>query len=481
MGTDRDTYQANNSHKNSVSKQLKKIAVDLTPILSGGGNGGAKIFVLLLLQELAKIAPNTQFILLTQDGFNDDLHLLQAPNIFRITPPQIENKQSRFLLDMEVDLLFCPITAPIYFEDGLHTVCTVYDLQYKTYPEFFSDEEINQRQHSFNSACSYASLLTAISDYSRTCAIKEGYLEESNIRTIYLCLAKRLNCNKEINSEILTSYALTKKRYLIYPANFWKHKNHEMLLTSFGMACQQGLPADIKLVCTGAPSSRKDWLIRSALAMGLADRVIFPGYLQHAEFSELMTHCAGLIYPSLYEGFGLPVIEAMSLGVPVACSNTTSLPEVAEQAAFLFDPRKPSQITQAMLALVNNEQLRASLIQAGLKRASEFSDTTKMALEYWQLFEDALLLPTRRLENLNYLDQLNNLTIEVNQLREQNTDALRQIHTLTAWVLEARAEAQQLRNENISAVDQINTLTAWVHEARDQVKKVSNKLRKFFS
>ena len=464
-----------------MTKQLKKIAVDLTPILSGGGNGGAKIFIFILLQEIAKIAPNTQFILLTQDVFNDDLQLLKAPNITRLIPPQIENKQSRYLLDMEIDLLFCPFTAPIYFENGLHTVCTIYDLQYKTYPEFFSEEEINQRQHSFNSACSYASLLTTISDYSRTCAIKEGNLEESNIRTIYLRLAKRLNKNPEINSEILTSYALTQKRYLMYPANFWKHKNHEMLLASFGMACQQGLPADIKLVCTGAPSSRKDWLIRSALAMGLADRVIFPGYLKDAEFAQLMTYCAGLIYPSLYEGYGLPVIEAMSLGVPVACSNTTSLPEVADDAAFLFDPRKPSQITQAMIALVNNELLRTSLIQAGQKRALKFSEATKMAHEYWQLFEDALLLPHRRRENLSYLNQLNNLIIEVNQLREQNTDALRQIHTLTAWVHEARAEAQQLRDENISAVNQINTLTVWVHEARDQVKRISNKSRKFFS
>ena len=183
---------------------------------------------------------------------------------------------------------------------------------------------------------------------------------------------------------------LASQRYLIYPANFWKHKNHEMLLTAFGMACHGGLAADIKLVCTGAPGARQEWLMSAAHTMNLGDRILFPGYLPNAELAALMANCTGVVFPSLYEGFGLPVIEAMAAGVPVACSNTTSLPEVAADAAILFDPRVPTQIAQAMISLVKNEALRARLIQAGQQRAVEFSDGKRMAREYWELFQYAL-------------------------------------------------------------------------------------------
>ncbi|MFZ3042146.1 MAG: glycosyltransferase family 1 protein, partial [Thiobacillus sp.] len=153
----------------------------------------------------------------------------------------------------------------------------------------------------------------------------------------------------------------------IYPANFWKHKNHEMLLTAFGMACHDGLAADIKLVCTGAPGARQEWLVSAARAMNLGERVLFPGYLPETELAALMAQCRGVVFPSLYEGFGLPVIEAMAAGVPVACGNTTSLPEVAAGAAIMCDPRVPTQIAEAILTLVEDDTTRIQLIKAGLK------------------------------------------------------------------------------------------------------------------
>jgi hypothetical protein len=178
---------------------------------------------------------------------------------------------------------------------------------------------------------------------------------------------------------------------LIFPANFWKHKNHEMLLTAFGMACADGrLPADIKLVCTGAPGARQEWLKSAASGMELGDRVVFPGYLPNAELAALISSCIGVVFPSLYEGFGLPVLEAMAAQVPVACSNTTSLPEVAADAAVMFDPRVPSQIAEAMIGLVTDEALRVRLVEAGRSRVAEFADSKRMADEYWELFQFAL-------------------------------------------------------------------------------------------
>ena len=294
------------------------------------------------------------------------------------------------LRDMSVDLLFCPFTAPTYFELGIPTVCTIYDLQYKTYPKFFSEEDVAQRDHTFIEACRKATLLAAISDYSRDSAIAHGGLDPAYIRTIHLRMAQRIVPGNEYDRAILDHLKLAHQRYLIYPANFWRHKNHEMLLTAFGMACHEGLAADIKLVCTGAPGERQEWIMKAARSMNLGDRIIFPGYIPNTELATLVTNCAGVVFPSLYEGFGMPVIEAMATGVPVACSNRTSLPEVAADAAILFDPRVPTQIVQAMISLVENTELRVRLIGTGLQRAIEFSDSKRMAREYWELFQFAL-------------------------------------------------------------------------------------------
>lgn len=415
-----------------MSKVPHKVAVDLTPILPGGENGGAKIFVLDLMRQLAEMAPATEFILLTQAASHDELASLDRPNVRRkmvlgpITAKpvrssigglasrigarvpgrlrrvmsrvrhrmgvQLQRRRPRSLLrDLGIDLLFCPFTAPTYSEPGIPTVCTIYDLQYKTYPEFFTPGDVAHRANTFNDAARRATALAAISDYSRQSAITHGALDPSRIQTIHLRLARRISPEAGQDTSVLERLGLAPARYLVYPANFWKHKNHEMLLTAFGIAYRGGqLPGDIKLVCTGAPGERRDWLMAAARTMGLGERVVFPGYLPNLELASVISHSAGVVFPSLYEGFGLPVIEAMAADVPVACSNIASLPEVAANAAIMFDPRIPDDIARAMAALVGDEEQRQQLVQAGRRRAEEFSDSKRMAREYWDLFCSAL-------------------------------------------------------------------------------------------
>lgn len=412
-------------------KQLKTIGVDLTPVLPGGANGGAKIFVLELLRCLAATHPEIRFILLTQAASHDELANLERANVSRrmvvgatvtnTIRPRLEHLArcvlphlpvrlsgwamglgyrmntvlkrggSRTLLrQMGVDLLFCPFTAPTYHEENIPTVCIIYDLQYKTYPAFFAPEDVALRNSTFVEACRHATALAAISDYSREAAIRHGRLDPAHIRTIHLRMARRMLPEVGRDSVVHGRLGLVPQRYLVYPANFWKHKNHEMLLTAFGMACHQGLALDVKLVCTGEAGERQAWLLRAARAMNLGEHILFPGYLPDTELAALMKQCRGVIFPSLYEGFGLPVIEAMAAGVPVACSNTTSLPEVAGDAAIMFDPRIPTQIADAIFALVQDDAARAERIKAGLARAAQFADTNRMVREYMDLFHLAL-------------------------------------------------------------------------------------------
>jgi glycosyltransferase involved in cell wall biosynthesis len=417
--------------KSSGRRQLRTIAVDLTPVLPGGENGGAKVFVLELLRRLAERTPQTWFVLLTQAAAHEELAALDSTNVRRVmvldpsAPPifrslatrvfsrllahlpgrlrpiaerlgysaliSLKRTGSRSLLrDLNVDLLFCPFTAPTYFEFAIPTVCVIYDLQYKTYPEFFAPEDVAHRNRTFIEAARRSTALAAISNYSREMATSVGKLDPASIKTIHLHISQHSLRNAPRDESILSRLQLTAGKYVIYPANFWKHKNHEMLLTAFGLARRSGLGDDISLVCTGAPGERQQWLQRSARELGMGNHILFPGYLANAELLALVTNSAGVVFPSLYEGFGLPIIEAMATGVPVACSNVTSLPEVAGDAAILFDPRIPDQIAQAIISLAHDKELTARLVRLGDTRATQFSDSRLMAEQYWELFQSAV-------------------------------------------------------------------------------------------
>jgi glycosyltransferase involved in cell wall biosynthesis len=422
--------------KSRDTKQLRTIAVDLTPVLPGGENGGAKVFVLELLRRLAEIAPQAEFVLLTQATAHEELAALDSTNVRRLMvldmspspalrslgtkvlsrvlahlPGRLRRAAARLryalltlskrtgsrslLRDLGVDLLFCPFTAPTYFELGVPTVSVIYDLQYKTYPEFFPEADVAQRDRTFVDAARRSTALVAISEYSRQAAIEHGRLDPAHIKTVHLHISQHSLRNAARDESILDRLQLVAGQHLIYPANFWKHKNHEMLLTAFGIARSSGLDHNVRLVCTGAPGARQQWLKQAAEGLGLGDHVLFPGYLANAELLALVTNSAGVIFPSLYEGFGLPVIEAMATGVPVACSNVTSLPEVAGDAAILFDPRVPDDIARAMIALAHDKDLTARLVRAGDLRAAQFSDSKLMAEQYWKTFQQAAGLECR--------------------------------------------------------------------------------------
>ena len=432
------------------AKTPKCIAVDLTLVQPGGDNGGAKVFMLELIGLLSRMHPQTRFIILTRQSSHEELAFLDGHNVQRVMtvadlPPAAleEAKETRrpvrtadtavrlaawikrtlkrwkrsvqkrtgraepsvpdvpkTLRDRGVDLLYCPFTSLEHAEAGIPSVCTIYDLQYKTYPEFFPPEEVAHRDRVFMDACRHAAGLAVISEYSRQSAIRHGNLDPSRIRMISLRMANRIVPTKtqddRPSNELFDRLGVEKKQYFLYPANFWQHKNHEMLLTAFTLAISEGLPPEIKLVCTGAPTDRQKVVIDKAHGMGLFGRVIFPGYLPNNELAALLSQSIAMIFPSLYEGFGMPVIEAMATGVPVACSNTRSLPEVTAGAALLFNPERPEKIAEAMVSLAGNEALRRGLVAAGLLRALEFADQERMAKEYWELFEEAMLVHHRQ-------------------------------------------------------------------------------------
>lgn len=392
------------------------VVVDLTPVLPGGENGGAKPFALALVRDLARLAPHTRFIVLTQALAHEELAGLDGPNVVRhqaVGPPgsgggllawgasvarhlpgparavagragyalhrAMKRGGGGLVKSLQADALLCPFTAPTYAEEGIPVVCTLYDLQFRAYPEFFAPEDRMQRERAFADCCERATTIVAISEFSRM----EAIAARPDIAAKTIAVPLRIAGDAgDGDASVLATLSLTRGRYFLYPANFWRHKNHEALLTAFGIAVRSGLPEDVVLVCTGAPGARFEWLEEAARRFGLGDRARFPGFVSDAQLVALRRNAFAIVFPSLYEGFGLPVAEAMAAGVPVACSDRTALAEVAGGAALTFDPRKPEAIADALVRMATDDALRAACVEKGRKAVPRVTDPVQVAREY---------------------------------------------------------------------------------------------------
>jgi glycosyltransferase involved in cell wall biosynthesis/2-polyprenyl-3-methyl-5-hydroxy-6-metoxy-1,4-benzoquinol methylase len=412
------------------ARDLRRVAVDLTPVLPGTENGGAKVFTIHLIRGLARMAPDCEFVLLTSVISHDELGVLDAVNVRRvcvagnpdqdardstarltaltklarrfvpkrlrprlrqIIPNRQRRKSERLLAGMRADVLFCPFTAPYYYEPRVPCVSVIYDLQHRTYPEFFEQAEVFERERTFRNVCRSSDRLICISGYVRDKVLEHGTVSADRVSVIHLCPMPHGSsepADAEI-SRVRAGLGLVSGRYLLYPANFWRHKNHEILLIAVAGFIGLHPDSDLRLVCTGTPGPRLDWLRGIAARMGLGHTVMFTEYVPDDAYQNLLDGCRALIFPSLYEGFGIPVVEAMAAGRPVACSGTTSLPEVTAGAALLFDPRKPEEILQAIERLEFDEPLRRELIEKGYARAIAFGTLEDLAHKYLDVLKAA--------------------------------------------------------------------------------------------
>lgn len=403
-----------------------RIAVDLTPLLPGGNNGGAKILVLELLRHFQVLANDCEFILLTSDRNHEELASLQAPNVRRLLLLHGKQKgnntinriiSARFSLRLqlrllpfyyawhrfaerfkpvsgllagqEVDLLFCPFTAPTYAEADIPLVAVVHDLQHKEFPHFFSAAEVLNRDNFFHEVVTKADCLICVSNFTRNTLQKFFLKDKERAVTIANAIHQRFTVpSQKIVEKIRGKYVLPRP-YMFYPANFWPHKNHRMLLTAFAMLMDRRPECNLDMVFTGALEEEEENLKQAVLRMGLDGRVHFLGYVTEEDLAAIWQASKFLVFPSLYEGFGIPLLEAMNIGKPVACSYAASLPEVAGDAALFFDPRKPESIMKAIEQLSDDDQLAKKLVAKGKNRVRDFQPEN-MAETYLQVFKQVL-------------------------------------------------------------------------------------------
>jgi hypothetical protein len=175
------------------------------------------------------------------------------------------------------------------------------------------------------------------------------------------------------------------ERYAFYPANMWPHKNHRVLLLALHRL-RQMYGMSLPLVLTGDDLGQWGELEAIARHFHLHEDIHYLGYVPADDLPGLYRGAALLLCPSLFEGFGIPLIEAMTLGCPIAAANSTSIPEVVGDAALLFDPRQPDSLATACFQLLTDDTLRQTLRARGRARATHFS-WERAADETLQVFQ----------------------------------------------------------------------------------------------
>lgn len=260
-----------------------------------------------------------------------------------------------------------------YFPTSLPFIFEPWDLQHIHLPELFSNEEVRFRNWLYRLACEEAALVVTATHRTKDDLIKQFGLSPSKIAVIPR--------GAEVTSVDPAAWAIEDtlnklqlpQRFALYPAKTWAHKNHIRLFQALAMLRDKDQLV-IPVVCTGKPIDSSSGSVQRELgSLGLSDQVFFTGFVDGDSMRHLYARADLMVFPSLFEGLGIPVLEAMASGTPVVCSQASCLPEIGGNAAIFFDPRSVEDMATKIAMVWNDSALRLDLKQRGYANITSFS------------------------------------------------------------------------------------------------------------
>lgn len=330
-----------------------------------------------LVEALSRLAPDADFVLAVHPGQSNsryDLARLTArPNIrleqFAARPRSLA-EQARWpsaARRWSLDLLHSPYTYKPYALP-CPSVVTIYDLIPLVFPEGFSAAQRLGFRLMVRLALRTSAAIMAISGATRDDLLRYFGVRPDRVYVTYLAADASFYPRPPAEvAAVRARYGLPQE-YILYVGINKPHKNLCRLVAAYARI--EGAPP---LVLAGREDPRYPEARARAEALGLSHRVCFPGDVAGPDLPALYSGASLFVFPSLYEGFGLPPLEAMACGAPVACSNRSSLPEVVGDAAVLFDPQDSEAIAAAIRRALADAELRDRLRERGLARAAMFS------------------------------------------------------------------------------------------------------------
>lgn len=275
--------------------------------------------------------------------------------------------------------LFDVLYTPYYWSDvslpDVPVVSYIPDLQEHYFPQFFSEAVRQYRDMYYGYSARASTLLIVPSDYTKGTIIDTFHVPEDRVRVVYH------GCHPIFSDQRTPgarpdALAPGIRDYWFYPAIPWRHKNHTALLDALAIL-KDRYEITIPCVFTGEADSRDPTLIDVAAESrnrGLTAQVFHLGNVSLKEMKYLYANARALVHPSLFEGFGMPLVEAMKCGCPLICSDRTSIPEIARDAALYFDPESPSAIADQFLHFLEAPALASQRVAIGREIAAQFSD-----------------------------------------------------------------------------------------------------------
>ena len=402
-----------------------KIVIDAR--VSFGMSGGISQALVSLAAGLSANASDHQFIFIVRDQDSGWLDPWLSGNLKRITAPAADvtgiNVESRAFLSRIPGYFDHPKVAEAYHDNAevlvpvtnglpemlgadlvhfsfqsahltrLPSVYCPHDLQHLFFPENFNPGVHATREVSYRLFSTSANKVVVHTEATRRDVIDCYGLDEDKVVAIphssYISHVPELS--REDTAALLARFGLTAGNFFLYPSNFWPHKNHRLILRAMANIVKSGgRPPQVVFTgpkkATGVHRDTQKMIARFGQKYGLDAYITQTGFLEHTEIKAMYQKARGVLIPSKFEGFGIPVVDAFEAGVPVMVADASCLPEVMGDAGLVFDADRPAELAQKMLQLSKDDALHRRLVKAGRDRRSQF-DPAGIGQRYIQLWE----------------------------------------------------------------------------------------------
>lgn len=368
------------------NRSLPKVGAEMRIAIDGyeanvGQRLGSSQVAFELIRTLERIDHKNEYIILLPDPPLTDLPKERQGWKYKILKPKslwtrIALPTALFLSRKKPDIFFSPTHyIPRFCPSGVKRICTIFDLSFLHFPEMFNQKDLWQLKNWTKYSIENSDHIITISDFSKRDIIEQYGVGKERITVVYPGYDKekfKTQMSNVKTAKIKRKYKIGES-YIIYIGTIQPRKNLIRLIEAVSRI------EVINLVIVGKTQGegRQGWMYEDILAtpkkLGIEDRVNFCGFVPLEDLPNLISGAKAYILPSLWEGFGIPVLEAMACGTPVIVSNVSSLPEVVGNGGLTFDPYSVDQIEQAIRTITSDKKLQVKYSKAGILQAKKFS------------------------------------------------------------------------------------------------------------
>jgi len=366
-----------------------RLAIDAHAV--GSRLTGNERYIQNLAEQLLRLDGKNEYYLFFSHEEEERRWAGRAPNLRTVLVSQNPFRRLGFdfitqLRRIRPEVFHYQYTGPVLAVSP--EVVTIHDISFEEHPEFFSRQERYRLYLTVRRAVKTARRIITVSEFSRSQIVRLLGVPEEKIRVIYNGVGPEFRPihDQEAIEQRLGRYGL-RKPYLLAVGNISRRKNQKVLVRGFAAWLRRQRDAEHQLVLAGRQDSTVEDIRHEAAGLGLAPtQIVFPGYIPDQDLPYLYAGAELFLAPSLYEGFGLPLVEAMACGIPVIASRASCFPEIAGEAVRYVDPLDPEEIAVSMGEVIENAAYAQELVQRGLQRARLFrwDEAARQTLDVYQ-------------------------------------------------------------------------------------------------